>query len=140
MMDSWCLYSSFSLHIMPVLTNLRFFIAFDSNGWIDSLKRTKLIMATNRPYTLDPALIRPGRLDRRIEVSKNHDYLPVSSTSTVTTSQRSNFLSLKFFNSSFRVSSNDFPMILPLISKVGNFKQVTYFFTRIFPYLIKSPA
>merc|ERR1719367_705292 len=36
---------------------------FDARGNI------KVLMATNRPDTLDPALIRPGRIDRRIEFS-----------------------------------------------------------------------
>uniref|UniRef100_A0A8H7Y4D3 26S proteasome regulatory subunit 7 homolog n=1 Tax=Psilocybe cubensis TaxID=181762 RepID=A0A8H7Y4D3_PSICU len=36
---------------------------FDNRGNI------KILMATNRPDTLDPALLRPGRLDRRIEFS-----------------------------------------------------------------------
>lgn len=34
---------------------------FESRGNI------KVLMATNRPDTLDPALMRPGRIDRKVE-------------------------------------------------------------------------
>jgi 26S proteasome regulatory subunit T1 len=40
---------------------------FDARG------NVKVLMATNRPDTLDPALLRPGRLDRKIEIPLPND-------------------------------------------------------------------
>ena len=51
----------------------------------DELGQVKLIMATNRPDILDPALLRPGRLDKKIEIPlpnelARHDILGIHSS------------------------------------------------------------
>uniref|UniRef100_A0A8V0Z5X4 26S proteasome regulatory subunit 10B n=1 Tax=Gallus gallus TaxID=9031 RepID=A0A8V0Z5X4_CHICK len=43
-------------------------IFMDEIDAIGQARRVKMIMATNRPDTLDPALLRPGRLDRKIHI------------------------------------------------------------------------
>ena len=42
---------------------------FDARGNI------KVLMATNRPDTLDPALLRPGRLDRKVSYKYTYIYI-----------------------------------------------------------------
>lgn len=39
----------------------------------EALGQVKIVMATNRPDILDPALMRPGRLDRKIEIPLPND-------------------------------------------------------------------
>merc|ERR1711974_570114 len=51
------------LGLMMVLELIIQLDGFDPRGNI------KVLMATNRPDTLDPALMRPGRLDRKVEFS-----------------------------------------------------------------------
>ena len=43
----------------------------------DALGKVKMICATNRPDVLDPALMRPGRLDRKVEIPLPNEHARV---------------------------------------------------------------
>merc|ERR1719410_2392481 len=46
------------------------------DGFDDTGGQVKMVMATNRPDILDPALLRPGRLDRKIEIPEPNETQP----------------------------------------------------------------
>ena len=52
-------------HSSPVLSSHLPLLQLDG---FDQLGKVKLVAATNRPDVLDPALMRPGRLDRKIRI------------------------------------------------------------------------
>ena len=58
--DSSTLLFQFPCLLSVYIPSLPQLDGFDSRGNI------KVLMATNRPDTLDPALIRPGRIDRKV--------------------------------------------------------------------------
>jgi len=43
------------------------------DGFDETGAQVKMVMATNRPDILDPALLRPGRLDRKIEIPEPNE-------------------------------------------------------------------
>ena len=64
----------------------------------DKLGKVKVVMATNRPDVLDPALLRPGRIDRKIEIplpneSARYEILKIHSSS-ITISGEVDFLAI----------------------------------------------
>ncbi|KAF4358282.1 hypothetical protein F8388_014552 [Cannabis sativa] len=54
--------------LMELLNQLDGFDQLGKILFMSVLGKVKIIMATNRPDVLDPALLRPGRLDRKIEI------------------------------------------------------------------------
>ena len=60
-----CSFLQIRLHIQACLLVKQLLNQIDG---FDDLKRVKIVMATNRPDVLDPALLRPGRLDRKVEI------------------------------------------------------------------------